>query len=139
MNKVILIGRLSKDPEVRCTQGTEPMAVCRFSVAVDRPYRKNADKEVDFLSCVCFGKRAETIGQYFHKGNRIAVTGRIQTGEYTDKQGMKKYTTDIFVDEFEFVESKGEGNTRPKSDPIPEPSAGFYEVDGEVDDEDLPF
>jgi single-strand binding protein len=133
MNKVILIGRLSKDPEVRYSQSAESTAICKFSIAVDRPYQKNTDKKVDFLNCICFGKRAETIGQYFHKGNRIAVTGRIQTGEYTDKQCMKKYTTDIFVDDFEFVESKNENGTR--SDSVSE-TPNFYEAE---DDGDLPF
>lgn len=131
MNKVILMGRLTKDPETRYTQAAEPMAICRFTVAVDRPYSKG---ETDFINCVCFGKRGETIGQYFHKGNKIALTGRIQTGSYTDQQGNKRYTTDIVVEDFEFVENKGES----KSDPIPEPSDGFYDM-GEADDEDLPF
>ena len=81
MNKVILLGRMAREPEVRFTQGNEPTAVCRFSVAVERPYsskRKEGDATADFINCVCFGKRGENIGQYFHKGNRIAITGRLQ-------------------------------------------------------------
>ena len=89
MNKCILIGRLVRTPEVRYTQGAEAKAVCKFTIAVDRPYRGDNDRAVDFLNCVCFGKRGEAIGKYFDKGNKIAVTGRIQTGEYTDKQGIK--------------------------------------------------
>lgn len=139
MNKVILIGRLSKDPEVKYTQGAEPIAVCRFTIAVNRAHKKDGENSADFISCVAFRRTGENIGKFFKKGNRIAVTGRIQTGSYTDQQGNKRYTTDIVVDDFEFVESKGEGNTRPKSDPIPEPSEGFYDM-GETDnDEDLPF
>lgn len=133
MNKVILIGRLTRDPETRYTQSAEPTAVCKFTVAVNGPYNKG-ESTADFINCVCFSKRGEAIGQYFHKGNRIAITGRIQTGNYTDKQGNKRYTTDIVVEEFEFVENKSES----KSDPIPEPSEGFYEMD-KADDEDLPF
>ena len=81
MNKVILLGRMARDPEVRFTQGNEPMAVCRFAVAVDRPYssrRTEGDATADFINCVCFGKRGESIGQYFRKGNRIAITGRFR-------------------------------------------------------------
>lgn len=151
MNKVILIGRLARDPEVRYTQSAEPMAVCRFAVAVDRPYSRNrneGDKTVDFLNCVCFGTRGENIGRFFKKGNRIAITGRIQTGEYTDQQGNKRYTTDIVVDDFEFVESKTERETTAQSGGFtPAPSApknnsqpeGFYSIDDSTDDEDLPF
>lgn len=151
MNKVILIGRLARDPEVRYTQGSEPMAVCRFAVAVDRPYSRNrneGDKTADFLNCVCFGKRGENIGQFFRKGNRIAITGRIQTGEYTDQQGNRRFTTDIVVDDFEFVESKAEreqssssapsySNNQPSA-PSSQP-ADFYNIDDSTDDDDLPF
>ena len=152
MNKVILIGRLARDPEVRYTQGSEPMAVCRFAVAVDRPYSRNrneGDKTADFLNCVCFGKRGENIGQFFRKGNRIAITGRIQTGEYTDQQGNRRFTTDIVVDDFEFVESKAEREQSSSSAPSysnnPQPSApssqpaDFYNIDDSTDDDDLPF
>lgn len=134
MNKVILIGRLSNNPELRYSQGGNPIAVIRFGIAVNRGYKRENEPDVDFLNCICFGNRAETIDKYFRKGNRIAITGRIQTGSYTDQSGNKRYTTDIVVEEFEFVENKSES----KSDPIPEPSEGFYEM-GEVDDEDLPF
>ncbi|MGN1317963.1 MAG: single-stranded DNA-binding protein [Lachnospirales bacterium] len=154
MNKVILIGRLARDPEVRYTQSAEPLAITRFAVAVDRPFSRNNgenEKTVDFLNCVCFGKRGETIGQYFKKGNRIAVTGRIQTGEYTDKSGNKRYTTDIVVEDFEFVESKAEREagmgSAPSfnnvSSPAPQQAnsqpEGFYSIDDSTDDEDLPF
>lgn len=137
MNKCILIGRLVRTPEVRYTQGAEAKAVCKFTIAVDRPYRGDNDRAVDFLNCVCFGKRGEAIGKYFDKGNKIAVTGRIQTGEYTDKQGIKKYTTDIYVDDFEFCKGrKDNGTTAPKTEQG-QPS-GFYSADN-INDEDLPF
>ena len=103
MNKVILLGRLARDPDVRRTQGNEPMAVCRFSVAVERPYsskRKESDATADFINCVCFGKRGESIGQYFHKGNRIAITGRLQVSNWQDNNGQKRYSTDVIVEDF---------------------------------------
>ena len=105
MNKVILLGRMARDPEVRFTQGNEPMAVCRFAVAVDRPYssrRTEGDATADFINCVCFGKRGENIGQYFHKGNRIAITGRLQVSNWQDNNGQKRYSTDVIVEDFEF-------------------------------------
>ncbi len=154
MNKVILIGRLARDPEVRYTQAAEPMAICRFAIAVNRPYSRNkneGDKTADFLNCVCFGTRGENINRFFKKGNRIAVTGRIQTGEYTDQQGNKRYTTDIVVEDFEFIETRAESEasgggsfsqsyskpaSAPKNNSQPE---GFYSIDDSTDDEDLPF
>lgn len=145
MNKVILLGRLGKDPEVRYTQAAEPLAVCRFSIAVDRPYKKDrqeGEQTCDFINCVSFGKRGESIGQYFHKGNRIAVTGRIQVSSYNDQQGNKKYSTDVIVEYFEFCENKSEsGNIgyaskNVGSDPIPKPPEGFSDYDT---DEDIPF
>ena len=148
MNKVILIGRLARDPEVRYTQSSEPMAICRFTVAVDRPFSRNRgenDKTADFLNCVCLGKRGESIGQYFTKGRRIAVTGRIQTGEYTDQQGNKRYTTDIVVDDFEFVENKGDnaGSTSaPSFNPAPQNTSkpdDYYPIVDSTDDDNLPF
>jgi len=152
MNKVILIGRLAREPEVKYTQGNEPLAVTRFAMAVDRPLARrsnsNGEKTVDFLNCVCFGKRGEAISKYFHKGNRIAVVGRIQTGEYTDQSGNKRYTTDIVVEEFDFIESRSEreasaNSSAPAYSNAPQASnsqpEGFYSIDDSTDDEDLPF
>ena len=151
MNRVILLGRLARDPEVRYTQAAEPLAVCRFAVAVDRPYSRNRqDNEptADFINCVCFGKRGENINQYFRKGNRIAVQGRLQVSTYTDQQGNKRYSTDVVVEDFEFVESRNEransseGGFNPAPAPQPSvdpaPSAGFS-IDSDAEDEDLPF
>lgn len=150
MNRVILLGRLARDPEVRYTQSAEPLAVCRFAVAVDRPFSRNrqeGEPTADFINCVCFGKRGESINQYFRKGNRIAVQGRLQVSNYTDQQGNKRYSTDVVVEDFEFVESRAEressGNEgftpNPVSQPTsPAPTAGFS-IDSDAEDEDLPF
>ncbi len=148
MNRVILLGRMARDPEVRYTQAAEPLAVCRFAVAVDRPYSRNrqeGEATADFINCVCFGKRGESIGQYFRKGNRIAVQGRLQVSNYTDQQGNKRYSTDVVVEDFEFVESKAEreaaGNgftPAPTAQSTPAPTAGFS-IDSDAEDEDLPF
>ena len=146
MNKVILLGRMARDPEVRFTQGNEPMAVCRFAVAVDRPYssrRTEGDATADFINCVCFGKRGENIGQYFHKGNRIAITGRLQVSNWQDNNGQKRYSTDVIVEDFEFCENKGTNNGSSAPAPTSSPaqpsnnnSEFFHIVD---DDEELPF
>ena len=113
MNKVILLGRLVRDVEIRYTQATEPVAVCRFTVAVERHYSKNRkenEQTVDFINCIAFSKLGETINQHFHKGNKIALQGRLQVSSYTDKDGNKKYSNDVVVEDFEFVENKGVKN-----------------------------
>ena len=104
MNKVILTGRLTRDPEVRYTNGDNQMAIARYTLAVDR---RGKDKDADFPNCVCFGKAAEFVEKYLKKGTKIAVTGRIQTGSYTNKGGVKVYTTEVVVEDHEFCESKG--------------------------------
>ncbi|MEZ3444749.1 MAG: single-stranded DNA-binding protein [Lachnospiraceae bacterium] len=107
MNKVILMGRLTRDPEVRYTQGENQMAVARYTLAVDRRFNRNNDENTaDFISCVAFGKSGEFAERYLRKGTKIAVTGRIQTGSYTNKDGVKVYTTDVVVEDQEFAESK---------------------------------
>lgn len=109
MNNVILIGRLTKDPELKyANNGTE---IARFTVAVDRRYKKEEEKTADFINCLAFGKTAEIIEKWFSKGNKIAITGRIQTGSYENKEGQKVYTTDVIVESVEFVESKKDTNT----------------------------
>lgn len=109
MNKVILIGRLTRDPEVRYSQGENTMAIARYSLAVDRAGAKDGQPTADFINCVAFGKNGEFAEKYLHKGMKIAVEGRIQTGSYTNKDGQKVYTTDIVVEHHEFCESKGTG------------------------------
>ena len=108
MNKVILMGRLTKDPEVRYSQGETPMAVARYTLAVDRRQARsnNNEQTADFINCVAFGRAGEFAERYFRKGTKIAITGRIQTGSYTNKDGVRVYTTDIVVEEQEFAESK---------------------------------
>ena len=108
MNKVILMGRLTRDPEVRYSSGDSSMAIARYTLAVDRRFRRNGDGEqtADFIGCVAFGKSAEFAERYFRQGLKIVVTGRIQTGSYTNKDGQKVYTTDVVVEDQEFAESK---------------------------------
>lgn len=138
MNKVILLGRLVRDPEVRYSQTPEPLAVCSFTIAVNRAYSKDKEQSADFVNCICFGKRGENIGQYFRKGNRIALTGRIQTRNYTDQQGNKRYVTEVVVDGFEFIESKTEG-ARKDTSVTGYADNGFF-FDGEdTSEDDLPF
>ena len=147
MNKVILLGRLTRDPEVRFSQSAEPVAVCRFTVAVDRPYsskRSENEPTADFINCVCFGKRGESIGQYFHKGNRIAVTGRLQVGSWTDNNNQKRYSTDVVVEDFDFCESKASAAasteaSQPASQNSSQKPDDFYSVESSVDDDNLPF
>ena len=133
MNKVILTGRLTKAPEVRYSGET---AVARYSLAVDRKYKKDGEATADFINCVTFGKNAEFAEKYLNKGMKIAVTGRIQTGNYTDKDGKKVYTTDIVVEEHEFCESKG---TKENEVPTFTPDVnGFVSIPDGIEEE-LPF
>ena len=112
MNKVQLVGRLTRDPEIRYSQGENATATARFSVAVNRRFKNSeGNYDADFINCVAFGKSAEFVEKYFKKGMAIGLTGRIQTGSYTNKDGQKVYTTDVVVEETEFVESKGASST----------------------------
>ena len=132
MNKVILIGRLTKDVDFR--KGDNDKVSARFNLAVNRRFKNaNGDTEADFPSCVAFGKTAEFINNYFKKGSAIAITGRIQTGSY-EKDGAKVYTTDVFVDEAEFVESKGNGGSDNAKADTKAPETPTSE-----EDDDLPF
>ena len=106
MNKVILMGRLTRDPNIRYTDGQEPIAVARFTLAVDRRFKREGEQAADFISCVAFGKPGEFIERYCHQGTKLVVEGRIQTGSYTNKDGAKVYTTDVVVENAEFAESK---------------------------------
>lgn len=115
MNKVVLMGRLTRDPEIRYTQGENSMCIARYTLAVDRKFSKNRDeKETDFISCVAFGKMGEHAEKYFRKGTKLAISGRIQTGSYTNNDGVKVYTTEVVIEEQEFAESKrsGEGQAQ---------------------------
>lgn len=106
MNKVILLGRLTRDPDIRYTQGAEPMAIARYTLAVDRRMKREGEAAADFISCVTFGKTAEVAEKYLHKGTKIIIAGRLQTGSYTDRDGRKVYTTEVIVEDQEFAESK---------------------------------
>ena len=131
MNSVALTGRMARDPEVRYTDGG--VSIARFTVAVNR--RKREDP-ADFISCIAFGKTAELIEKYFHKGMRIGLNGRIQTGSYENKEGRKVYTTDIIAEAVEFLDNKSDGNAQPeqKAD-----ANGFVNIPDNVEDEGLPF
>ncbi|MBQ7065493.1 MAG: single-stranded DNA-binding protein [Lachnospiraceae bacterium] len=145
MNKVILMGRLTRDPEVRYSQGENPMAIARYTLAVDRRFNRNNgdDQSADFIGCVAFGRSGEFAEKYFRKGTKILVTGRIQTGSYTNKDGVKVYTTDVVVEDQEFAESKnnssGEGGFSGGSAPAPMAAGdGFMNIPDGIDEE-LPF
>ena len=135
MNKTILVGRLTADPEVRYTQGQNTTAVARFTLAVDRKYKTDGGQSADFIGCVAFGKTAEFIEKYFRKGLKIALDGRIQTGSYTDKDGVKRYTTDVVAESVEFAESKRTDGTQTTGE---QPAGDWVNIPENVDVE-LPF
>ena len=143
MNKVILMGRLTRDPEVRYSQGANATAVARYSLAVDRRFKRDGEPTADFINCVAFGRTAEFAEKYFRQGLKVVVTGRIQTGSYTNKDGVRVYTTDVVVEEQEFAESKAASeNHSYQASPMPSPSAdigdGFMNIPDGIDEE-LPF
>ena len=115
MNKAVLVGRLTRDPEVRYSQGENATAVARYTVAVDRRFKRDGEPTADFINCVVFGKSAEFAEKYFRQGLRVAISGRITTGSYTNKDGIKVYTTEVTVEEQEFAESKAESEANKTS------------------------
>lgn len=147
MNRVILMGRLTRDPDVRYTSGENQTCVARYTLAVDRRFKREGEQSADFISCVVFGKGAEFADKYLRQGTKIAITGRIQTGNYTNKDGQKVYTTDVVVEEQEFAESKGASNSdnvmQASTTPAtvkaqPDGPNGFMHIPDGID-EDLPF
>ena len=148
MNKVILMGRLTRDPEVRYSQGENATAVARYTLAVDRRQSRNnqnGEQTADFIQCVAFGRSGEFAEKYFRKGMKVLVTGRIQTGSYTNKDGQRVYTTDIVVEDQEFAESKNSsqgnvgGGFAPADRPSPSDAGdGFMNIPDGIDEE-LPF
>ena len=149
MNKVILMGRLTRDPEVRYSQGERAMAIARYTLAVDRRGRRNQDdgaQTADFIQCVAFDRAGEFAEKYFHQGTKVLVTGRIQTGSYTNRDGQKVYTTDVIVEDQEFAESKNapaghDGGYQAAQRPAPASAIGdgFMNIPDGVEDEGLPF
>ncbi len=162
MNKVLLMGRLTRDPELRYSQNENSTAVARFTIAVDRRYKKDEQQSADFIGCVAFGKTAEFFEKYIKQGTKVCVEGRIQTNNYTNKDGQKVYTTDVVVENVEFAESKSHSanaqsantqsapaanyNQAPaQSNPMPQPAPseavgeGFMNIADGLEDEGLPF
>lgn len=139
MNSVQLIGRLTRDPMVNYAGSDSTLAIARYTLAVDRRFKKEGQPTADFISCVAFGKSAEFAGKHLAKGIKIAITGRIQTGSYTNREGNKVYTTDVVVENQEFVESKKAGDAaRNMSNGVREDANGFMDVPDGIDEE-LPF
>lgn len=140
MNKVILMGRLTRDPEMRYAQNENNTAVARYTLAVDRRFKRDGEQDADFIGCVVFGKGAEFAEKYLHQGTKIVITGRIQTGSYTNKEGQKVYTTDVMVEDQEFAESKansnGAGNQNAGSNNSTSDD-GFMQIPDDM--EELPF
>lgn len=139
------MGRLTRDPDVRYTTGVTQMCVAKYTLAVDKHFKKDGDASADFINCVAFGKIGEFAEKYFRKGTKITVSGRIQTGSYTNNNGQKVYTTDVVVEEQEFAESKNQNsgeyqnqNTQPAPPPMPTDSDGFMNIPDGIDEE-LPF
>lgn len=143
MNKVILIGRLTREPEIKYSSGENPMEIARYTLAVDRKYNRE-EQSADFINCVAFGKAAEFAEKYLHRGTKMAITGHLQTGSYTNRDGIKVYTTDVIIEEQEFAESKSSssgdggyvgGGSRTE---LAASDDGFMNISDDMDDE-LPF
>ena len=146
MNKVVLMGRLTRDPDVRYSQGETPLAIARYTLAVDRRFKRNGEQDADFINCVAFGRTAEFAEKYLKQGTKMVVSGRIQTGSYTNRDGVKVYTTEVVIEEQDFAESKAAaaqnsnmGGPQPSA---PQPSAaasdGFMNIPDGLEEE-LPF
>lgn len=137
MNKVLLMGRLTRDPEVRYAQGDKSTAIARYTLAVDRRFKRDGDANADFINCVAFGKAAEFAEKYYKRGIKIIISGRIHTGSYTNRDGQKIYTTDVVVEEQEFAESKSNGQQN-SSGQTASSGDGFMNIPDGIDEE-LPF
>lgn len=138
MNKIILMGRLVRDPDIRYSQGENATAVARFTLAVDRRFKREGEEQTaDFISCVAFGKTAEVVEKYLAQGRKIVVEGKWQTGSYTNKDGQKVYTNDCYVENLEFAESKNSDSSASAN--VSSGNDGFYNIPQAVDESDLPF
>jgi single-strand binding protein len=136
MNKVILMGRLTRDPEVRYTQSDKPLAIARYTLAVNKAYKKEDETEADFIPCVAFGKNGEFTERYFRKGQMVSVVGRLQVRNWEDDEGRKRVTTEVVVEEQYFAESKNKSEEKTLSEAV---NSHLYPIDDNVEDEDLPF
>ncbi len=149
MNKVLLVGRFVRDPETRYSQSAEPLAICRFSIAVNRRFKRDGEADADFINCVAFGKTGEFIQKYFVKGMQIGVSGRLQIRNWEDSQGQRRTSAEVIIEEAEFVERKSANPSYRENSfaPAPAPKVntynnnddGFYQVEDSVDPDDLPF
>jgi len=159
MNKVILVGRLARDPEVRYSQGPEPFCVARYTLAVNKRIRKEGEPDADFIFCVSFGKQGEFVERYLKKGMQVSLSGRLQVREYTDNTGQRKWSTEVVAEEVNFTESRAAFEARqnqggggyadtygappqksqPPSQPSYDPPEGFSAITQSIDDDDLPF
>lgn len=135
MNKVILMGRLVRDPEVKYSQGTTPMAVAKYTLAVNRRFKKDGEPDADFINCVAFSKSGEFAEKYYKKGQLVSVVGRLQVRSWDDQNGQKRWSTDVVIEDQYFAEKRQDNNsTHPGATP-----EGFYPIDDSIEDEDLPF
>ena len=147
MNKVILMGRLVRVPEVRYSQGAEPLAVARYTLAVNRRFKRQGEQDADFIGCVAFGKAGEFAEKYFKKGQMVSIIGRLQVRSWDDNEGKKRWSTDVVVEEQYFAESKASFESHKDAAPAAAapapkqtaPSDGFYPIDESIEDDDLPF
>ncbi|MFV0314740.1 MAG: single-stranded DNA-binding protein [Anaerotignum sp.] len=143
MNKVILMGRLTKEPELRYSQGSEPLAVARYTLAVNRRFKRQGEPDADFINCVSFGKSGEFAEKYFKKGQMVSVVGRLQVRSWDDNEGKKRWSTDVVVEEQFFAESKASSESYKADAPAapnkPAQDDGFYPIDESLEDDDLPF
>lgn len=145
MNKVILLGRLTKDPEVRYSQGSEPIAISRYSLAVNRRFKKQGEPDADFIPCVAFGKNGEFAEKYFSKGQQVSVVGRLQIRSWEDNEGKKRTTTEVVIEEQYFAESKEKNEPKKKEKTLSEAKREqaqqkeLYPIDDNINDDDLPF
>lgn len=139
MNKVILMGRLTRSPEVRYSQGAEPVAVARYTLAVNRRFKRKDEQEADFIPCVAFGKSGEFAEKHFKKGQMVSIVGRLQVRSWEDNEGKKRWTTEVIIEEQHFAESKKDSNAAAPKEGGQAPADGFYPIDESVEDDDLPF
>lgn len=149
MNKVILMGRLTRDPEVRYSSSGDNLAIARYSLAVNRRFKRQGEAEADFIDCVAFGKAAEFAEKYFRKGQMVAVVGRLQIRDWQDKDGNRRRSAEVVIEEQNFAESRASFEGRTGNAPAPRPAAsapapaasnqGFYPIDSSIEDDDLPF